>query len=115
MNFSPDFFGCLRLPKLFHRYSLYCVNLKTLLFATVKVDQWSLLYKVLNGSWVQMKLIRSSYQIIDTTMPKIWQVMVSIILIKNFAHEDHEGDGPFKTEINWVLALLLLLPFQGLF
>ena len=41
-------------------------------------------------------------------MPKIWQVMVSMILIKNFAHEDHEGDGPFKTEMNWVLELLLL-------
>ena len=52
-------------------------------------------------------------QIIDITMPKIWQVMVSIILI-NFEHEDHEGDGPFKTEMNWVLELLLLLPFQGL-
>ena len=47
-------------------------------------------------------------------MPKIWQVMVSIILIKNFEHEDHEGDGPFKTEMNWVLELLLLLPLQGL-
>ena len=96
MNLSPDFFGWLRLPKLFHRYSLYCVSLKTLLVATVKVDQWSLLYKVLNGSWVQMKLIRWSYQIIDITMPKIWQVMVSIILIKNFAQEDHRhgGDGP---------------------
>ena len=40
-------------------------------------------------------------------MPKIWQVMVSIILI-NFEHEDHEGDGPFKIEMNWVLELLLL-------
>ena len=53
-------------------------------------------------------------QIIDITMPKIWQVMVSVILIKNFAHEDHEGDEPFKIEMIWVLELLLLLPFQGL-
>ena len=110
-EFSPRFFGCLRLPKLFHGFSVYWVSLKTLLVATVKIDQWSLLYKILNGCWVQMKLIRSSYQIIDTTMPKIRQVMVSIILIKNFAHEDHEGDGPFKTEMNWVLELLLLSPF----
>ena len=41
-EFFSRFFGCLRLPKLFHRYSLYCVSLKTLLFAMVKVDQWSL-------------------------------------------------------------------------
>ena len=47
-------------------------------------------------------------------MPKIWQVMVSVILIKNFAHEDHEGDEPFKIEMIWVLELLLLLPLQGL-
>ena len=60
-EFFSRFFGCLRLPKLFHRYSLYCVSLKTLLFAMVKVDQWSLLYKVLNGSWVKMKLIRSNH------------------------------------------------------
>ena len=71
-------------------------------------ESWSMvivIQNLINGSWLQMKLIWSSYQIIDITMPKMWQEMVSIILIKNFAYEDHEGDGPFKTGMNWVLEL----------